>query len=112
MKNKPLIVTLCGSTRFKDEFIKWNYHFTKAGAIVLMPGVFHHCGDEMTEEQGEMIRKLHYQKIRMSDLVVIVNKDNYIGDATKKEIELAKMLDIPIIYCYHEDDKEEKELTK
>ena len=108
---KPVIVTLCGSTKFKDEFLKWNYKLTMAGAIVLMPGVFHHTGDPMTEEQGEAIRKLHMQKIMMSDMIWVINKNNYIGEATAKEIELAKTFDIPIIYCYH-DGEEVKEILK
>ncbi len=103
---KPPIVTLCGSTRFKEEFLEWNRNLTIAGAIVLMPGVFHHSGDPMTEEQGVFIRKLHMKKINMSDMIFVINKDNYIGDATKAEIELAQNLDIPVIFCYNKDNKE------
>ena len=80
-----------------------------AGAIVLKPGVFHHSGDSITEEEKIILDKLHKQKILMSDLIFIINKDNYIGSSTKSEIEFANMLDIPVIYCYNKEN-EEKEI--
>lgn len=106
---KPTIVTLCGSTKFREEFAEWDRKLTMTGAIVLKPGVFHHSGDPMTPEQGVELNKLHKQKILMSDLVFVINKDNYIGDATRSEIEFANMLDIPVIYCYNKEN-EEKEI--
>ena len=106
MRRKPIVVTLCGSTKFKEEFLKWNRDLTLAGAIVLMPGVFHHSGDPMSEAQGVAIRKLHMQKILMSDLIFVVNKDNYIGQATAAEIEMAKTFDIPVIYCYNNTEED------
>lgn len=51
MKNP--IITLCGSTKFKDEILAWNRDLTLNGAIVLMPGVFAHSGDYITEQQKE-----------------------------------------------------------
>ena len=42
MKNP--IITLCGSTKFKDEILAWNKTLTLGSAIVLMPGVFAHSG--------------------------------------------------------------------
>jgi len=35
---KPIVVCLCGSTRFKDEFVKANLRETLAGKIVLTIG--------------------------------------------------------------------------
>ena len=43
-------VCLCGSTRFKDKFFEVAKEFTLKGYIVTMPMIFHHSGDEMTEE--------------------------------------------------------------
>lgn len=102
-----MIVTLCGSSRFKDYFMVWNRELTKQGYIVLAPGVFSHAGDMITDEQKEKLDTLHKKKIAMSDCVCIINKDGYIGDSTKSEIEFAEALNIPVKYLY--SDKEKKE---
>ena len=75
-----------------------NREFTKQGAIVLMPGVWGHSGDTVTDKEKEKLDKLHRQKIMMADIVYIVNPDHYIGESTKKEIEFAKSLDKIIYY--------------
>ena len=92
------IVCLCGSTRFKELFMQMNREFTKQGAIVLMPGVWGHSGDTITDKEKEKLDKLHRQKNMMADIVYIVNPDHYIGESTKKEIEFAKSLDKIIYY--------------
>ena len=109
---KPLVITLCGSTRFKEEFEWWDRKLTMAGVIVLKPGIFHHSGDEISEENKIALDKLHKHKILMSDLVFVVNKDGYIGSSTQSEIDFATTLDIPIIYCYNErNEKKEIDLA-
>ena len=98
INHKAWIVCLCGSTRFKELFMQMNREFTKQGAIVLMPGVWGHAGDEITDEEKEKLDKLHRTKIMMSDVVYIINPDHYIGESTKREIEFAKSLDKVIWY--------------
>lgn len=95
---KPTVVCMCGSTRFKEDFLKWNKLLTLKGWIVLMPGVFGHAGDDVTVQQMIQLDQLHRRKIAMSDVVFVVDKDNYIGVSTRAEIDLAKALDIPVIY--------------
>ena len=95
---KPEIICLCGSTRFKEYFLKYNKQFTLEGKIVLMPGVFAHSGDTITTEEKEKLDKLHKAKIMMSDYVFIINKDNYIGESTQNEIEFALSIGIPVFY--------------
>lgn len=85
-----MIVTLCGSTRFKKDFERVNRELTLAGDIILSPGVFGHAGDTFTEDQKEMLDELHKQKIDMSDAIFVINKGGYIGDSTRSEIEYAK----------------------
>ena len=112
---KPLVITLCGSTKFKDEFLEWDRKLTLAGAIVLKPGVFHHSGDAMSDAQKTELDKLHKHKILMSDLVFVINKDNYMGESTCSEIDFANMLDIPVILCYNnniENNDEIKEILE
>ena len=86
-----MIITLCGSTRFKDLFFTVAKELTLAGNIVLMPMVFHHAdNDDLTEEQKIRLDNLHKLKINMSDAIFVVNVDGYIGESTKSEIEYAK----------------------
>lgn len=40
------VITLCGSTRFKDEFLKAQKDLTLKGNIVISVGLFGHSGDE------------------------------------------------------------------
>ena len=40
------VITLCGSTRFKDEFLKVQKELTLQGNIVISVGLFGHSGDD------------------------------------------------------------------
>lgn len=102
-----MIITLCGSIRFKEEFEMWNRELTKRGYIVLAPGVFGHSGDEITDAQKNELDILHRKKIAMSDCIGVINKDGYIGDSTRQEIIFAQMLKIPVKYFYEEKEKME-----
>ncbi len=41
---------------------------------------------------------MHKEKIKLSDAILVVNIDNYIGSTTKSEIKFAKALNKEIIY--------------
>ena len=101
------IVCLCGSTRFKEDFIYWAKWFTLEGYIVVMPMIFGHSGDQITQLQKKQLDALHKAKIKKSDIVFIINKDNYIGESTRSEIKYAESLNKKILYL--EDFKEFKE---
>ncbi len=93
------IITLCGSTRFKDEFMKAQKDLTLKGNIVISVGLFGHAGDEEVWEDmdegtltktKEMLDDMHKRKIDMSDEIFVINVDGYIGESTKSEIEYAQ----------------------
>lgn len=87
---KPEIITLCGSTRFKDEFLKVMRRLTLEGKIVIPPGVFGHSdGGEVSEEQKKMLDELHFRKIDISDGIYVIDINGYIGESTRREIEYA-----------------------
>ena len=97
------VITLCGSTRFKEDFLKKAEELTLDDWIVLMPGVFAHTDNiEITDEQKAKLDKLHLEKIRISDAIFVINKDNYIGSSTKNEIEYAKQNRKKIYYLEEE----------
>lgn len=83
------VVTLCGSTRFKDEFMELQRELTLHGYIVISVGCFGHAGDEFTDEQKIMLDDMHKRKIDMADEIFVINKGGYIGESTRSEIEYA-----------------------
>ena len=101
------VVTLCGSTRFKDEFIKEQKRLTLDGKIVISVGLFGHSGDNevwenMSEDTltktKEMLDDMHKRKIDMADSIHVINVNGYIGTSTKSEIEYAKLHGKKITY--------------
>lgn len=100
MQGKYKVVTLCGSTKFKDEFMAVQKQLTLDGYIVISVGLFGHSGDNevWTEGTKEMLDDMHRRKIDMADEIFVVNVDGYIGNSTKSEIEYAKSKGLPIRY--------------
>ena len=93
------VVTLCGSTRFKEEFLDVQKRLTLEGKIVISVGLFGHSGDsEVWEGMDEgtmtqtkkMLDDMHKRKIDMADYIFVINVGGYIGESTKSEIEYAK----------------------
>jgi hypothetical protein len=94
-----MIITLCGSTKFKELFFAVAKELTLAGNIVLMPMVFHHTdNDELTEEQKIRLDNLHKLKINMSDAIYVINYGGYIGKSTYGEIDWASKLNKQIFF--------------
>ncbi len=84
------IITLCGSSRFKDEFMALNARETLLGNIVLTMGFFHHMDKvPITAEQKVALDKLHCEKIDMSHEILVINPNGYIGESTRNEIDHA-----------------------
>lgn len=85
------VITLCGSTKFKDEFLQVQKDLTLKGNIVISVGLFGHSGDNevWTEGTKEMLDDMHKRKIDMSDEIFVINVNGYIGKSTKSEIEYA-----------------------
>ena len=90
MIEKYKVITLCGSTRFKEDFERVNRELTLAGNIVISVGAFGHSGDVFTEEQKVMLDDIHKRKIDMADAIYVINKGGYIGSSTKSEIQYAR----------------------
>ena len=88
-----MIVTICGSTRFKKEIEAVAHDLTLQNHIVLAPHVFHHMEDkEMPVELKIRLDNLHKEKISMSDAIFVVNVDGYIGESTYGEIDWANRM--------------------
>lgn len=83
------VVTLCGSTKFKEQFLKAQKELTLDGYIVLSVGLFGHSGGIISEKQKIMLDDMHKRKIDMADEIFVINVDGYIGNSTKSEIKYA-----------------------
>lgn len=99
IKNQYKIITLCGSIKFKDEFMKVQEKLTLDGNIVLTPNFFNNIKKEdIDEKTKEMLDEMHKQKINMSDEIYVINVGGYIGESTKSEIEYAERKGKKIFY--------------
>ena len=100
MVGRYRVVTLCGSTRFKDAFLEAQKRLTLAGNIVISVGLFGHAGDEEVWNEGvkEMLDDMHKRKIDMADEIFVVNVGGYIGESTRSEIEYAAATGKPVRY--------------
>jgi len=94
------VITLCGSTKFKEEFMEAQKKLTLQGNIVISVGLFGHSGDKEVWENmdegtltktKEMLDDMHKRKIDMADEIFVINVGGYIGESTKSEIEYANM---------------------
>ena len=92
------VITLRGSTRFKDAFMEAQKKLTLEGNIVISVGLFGHSGDsEVWEGMSEdtltktkiMLDDMHKRKIDMSDEIFVINVGGYIGSSTRSEIDYA-----------------------
>ncbi len=92
MVGKYKVITLCGSTKFKEQYIETQKRLTLEGNIVISVGLFGHSGDDevWTEGTKDMLDDMHLRKIDMADEVFVINVGGYIGESTKREIAYAK----------------------
>ncbi len=93
------IITVCGSLRFKQEIIEITEKMDLQGNCML--SIVYPARqdiDDYTDEEIAMLNKMHKERIKLSDAILVVNVDNYIGSSTKSEIEFAKELNKEIIY--------------
>lgn len=102
MIGKYNVVTLCGSTRFKEDFLRAKKKLTLKGNIVISVGLFGHAdgeyGNIITDEVKIMLDDMHKRKIDMADEIFVINKNGYIGNSTKSEIEYAVKTGKRVVY--------------
>lgn len=94
------VITLCGSTRFKEQFLEAQKRLTLEGNIVISVGLFGHSGDDGVWTPGtkEMLDNMHKRKIDMADAIYVINVGGYIGSSTRSEIEYAEKHGKTIMY--------------
>lgn len=100
-KPRPIVTTLCGSSRFPDAFALANMHLSLMGRIVIGLTCYGHAdqpagarfltsdGNESAPEK-QLLDQLHFRKIDLSDGIFVVNPGGYVGLSTRREIEYAR----------------------
>ena len=115
MVNKYKVITLCGSTKFKKEFMEVQKELTLKGNIVISVGLFGHSGDmEVWENMDEgtmtktkeMLDDMHKRKIDMADEIFVINVNGYIGESTRSEIDYAIKCNKKVNYLEKIKEKE------
>ena len=98
---------MCGSTKFKNEFMEAQKRLTLEGNIVISVGLFGHSGDQEVWENmdegtftktKERLDDMHKRKMDMANSIFVINVGGYIGDSTRSEIEYAKAHGKKVIY--------------
>lgn len=98
-KRQYPVITLCGSTKFKEAFMEANKKLTLEGNIVISVGLFGHSGDKEVWENmdegtltktKEMLDDIHKRKIDMADEIFVINVGDYVGESTRSEIVYAR----------------------
>lgn len=86
------IITMCGSLEFQKEMMKVAEKIALDGYCVLTPVYPVLENIERTAEQLIKLKEAHFKRIELSDAILVVNINNYIGDSTKLEIDYAKKI--------------------
>ena len=94
------VITICESMKFIQEMMEISEKIELQGNVVLLP-IYNPSRpnkESFTIEEIAMLDKMHRERIKISDAILVVNVNGYIGDSTKSEIEFAKSLNKEIIY--------------
>ena len=98
MKDKQhIVVTLIGSTNpeWKEQYAEVNRKLTLAGYVVISVAIFRGTTINI-ENYRPALESIHYQKIRMADVVVLIHKDA-VGKHTRLEMDYCQKIRKPIV---------------
>lgn len=92
------IITVCGSLRFQKEIMEITEQMDLQGNCMLSIVYPTKDKEDYSEEEIAMLNKMHKERIRISDAILVVDVNHYIGESTRSEIEFAKSLNKEILY--------------
>ncbi|MGB4823831.1 MAG: hypothetical protein WBP82_02860 [Leuconostoc mesenteroides] len=101
LKDRRKIICLVGSARFEEEFQQAFADFSALNFIVLLPSC--HLlektpGGKLIKDKDKFNDELQKAKIDMSDAIYVVNKDDYIGESTRQNINYAEKQSKTVFY--------------
>ncbi len=94
------VITICGSLKFFEEMKLYAEKLTLEGNCVL--NVNYPAREDYSKDEINALGAAHFKKIELSDAIFVVNKNGYIGEAVKKEIDYAKKQNKEIIFMENE----------
>lgn len=99
------VVLLIGSTKFKEVFLEVEEKLALRGYLVFTPSVYNQSGEvpECGGDTKKILDTAAKMKVCRSDIVIVIDKDGYIGKSTKNQIEWAELLNKPVLYYSHGD---------
>ena len=94
------IITICGSMKFVQKMMEISEKVELEGNVVLMPiyNPSRPSKEAFTKEEVVILDQMHRERIKLSDAILVVDVNGYIGESTKGEIEFAKSLNKEILY--------------
>ena len=92
------VITVCSSLKFIEEIQYYTEKLELEGNCVL--GIIYptKSKESYTSEEIRSLGMGHIKKIDPSDAIFVINKNGYIGDSVKNEIEHAKKTNKEVIY--------------
>jgi hypothetical protein len=108
--NRPLIICLCGSTRFIDQFATATWTLELRGHVVLgctlLPMWFCGVRSHFAEATGTKQQRdwHHLRKIDLADEVLVLDIGGYIGESTRNEIDYATRTGKPVRYVSNDPE--------
>ena len=103
------VITLCGSTKYKNDFLMVNKWLTLQGNVVISVAMFGHVDKEpLYSDEKEILDEIHKRKIDLANEIFVVDIDGYIGSSTQGEIEYAKSKGKDVRYLSTETTEFEK----
>ncbi|WP_125605739.1 P-loop NTPase family protein [Lapidilactobacillus bayanensis] len=93
------VIAVCGSLKFKDEIMRITEALTLQGNCLL--SIIYPTKanfDDYSEAERAQFAKMHRERIRIADAILVVDVNHYLGKQTQNEIEFAKRLNKEIIY--------------
>lgn len=96
MKRK--VVVLSGSIRFWDKIQEIHEKLELENGYVVIGITPHVMSRDFTPEEEELLDEIHREKIKLADILYVVNVNGYIGNSTRDEIEFARQLGKEIVY--------------
>jgi hypothetical protein len=93
-EDRPVIVCLCGSTRFKEAWYAENKRLTYEGKIVLGVGDLNpnkpDTNDPLDPTLKARLDELHKRKVDLADEIFVLNVGGYVGESTRSEVLYAR----------------------
>ena len=101
-------ITLCGSTRFMEQFHAWGKHMALNGHVVYSVATSVKGDWKPTEYEKTTLDLVHLAKIEESDYIFVITcprlpgedqiEEAYIGESTAREIQWADIRGKCIVY--------------